>query len=304
MGSPPPPSNAVLVTMKGIGDSIYASWVVNELLNHYPKGFAPYVQTPWPQLFSGIARPVKCITSLRVQAKNLLKYPSLEPLPEGVPRFGIGYNRFESAARRRETSILETLEARAGVVVKSLGLFMDRQKKPASNGARPVVVHYPTLRSEWPCKSRNPIHGAMKRAVEVVAGEGDVISIADVDGETETFVEPESSRPANVRFERGELGLHEIANLLEAARVVVTSVSFVVPMAAALGVPCIVLFGGYAAKSVIVDRRMSAPGNILCIAPERECNCLLIKHECYKILRSGWENRVERWMERMVTDAH
>lgn len=260
------------------------------------------VKTPWPQLYTGTAAPVECESGLRTQKANLRRM-SLGRNSARALRVHVGYGRNISPARERKATLLQCVEASAGVVVEDFRLpeqvsALGDAKRLDRLGVRSpyVLVHYPTRRREWDCPARNPEPGAIAAAVRAVSRPGvDVVSLAWVDPPHEAFVD--ADMPASVQLESGEASLEDMIALVAGAEAVVTPVGFLLVLACALRAPLVAVFGGHMAPDVILDPRMTAYGKAHVVAPDPFCHCVNNHHECRKALPPGWADRLGLWYD-------
>jgi len=295
-------STILIETQHGLGDNVFAAVVVAAMARDARFSGRLAVKTPWPQLYVGTASPVECDSGLRTQKANLRRM-NLGRHSARALRVHVGYGRNISPARERKATLLQCVEASAGVVVDDFRLpeqvvaLGDVGRLDRLGVRSPyVLVHYPTRRREWDCPARNPEPGAIAAAVRAVARPGsDVVSLAWVDPPHEVFVD--ADMPASVRLESGEASLEDMIALVAGAEVVVTTVGFLLVLACAMRAPLVVVFGGHMAPDVIMDPRMTSSGLVHVVAPDPFCHCVNNHHDCRKALPAGWADRLATWYD-------
>lgn len=268
----------------GLGDTFYARPVVKRLA---ARNGRIHLVSPWPQLFWDLPA-VKVIrppsSPFRAQRRNVETVESKvwSDAPSDGPGLLLEYT--ESDLRLKQT-IIETFAAKARLdahpgpedfrfMVPEAWSDDWSRKLP-----RPIgIVHPPTIRKEWPNSSRNPHSKYIQTLIEE-APWVNWISVAWIDGDTERLAGA-PLKGVTDRVEHGELTLEALVGLVAAADFVVTGPCFLLPLAAAVGTPAFVVFGGSVPPETLVDPIMGAA--IRTIAPDPFCRCLEQAHDCRK----------------------
>lgn len=281
-------------TMQGMGDCFAARHVLNELA----RGNDLSIETPWPQLFTGVqgAELVKPEPSpLRSQQRNVdTWWPKKErpgtctmvrPQREVQLSYSFGPER---------ASIPEQLAECCGVSPK-----WDRFGPPAS---RPGFTHLglfrqATLRTEYYNVARNPDPLAIPTVVQLLQKNGiEWLHLNDLwaDGEAELqsraggFVtghgEVLDGPPytASAMACRGEFSLVTLLDLVERATCIVAPMSWLAWAGAAMGIPTLVVMGGFASAEKIFGP--CRPRTLVVLEPKPFCACYNPRHQCEKYL--------------------
>jgi hypothetical protein len=270
-----------LECMGGLGDNIYTrpfvrAWATEE-------GGPCWVRTPWPQLFADLpnvrfSRPP--VMRLRTQAKNMARTDGAvwsSPGPRGDRR------RFQYRLERKGETILQEIERSAGYPAGQPFVFDLPDFGPSPIAGRIAVIRPATVRTEWANLARNPDPAYLAHAAVTLRDAGfKVVVVADVDDKVERIVQPLPI--GDVTLIRGELNVMQLMALIQHAAVVVGGVGFIVPAAAALKTPAVIIGGGNGAHNAprtVVDPRMDA-SRMRFILPDDYCMCANMGHKCDK----------------------
>ena len=267
----------------GIGDTFYMRPAVKAL----SRKRATYVATSWPQLFAGDPR-IKVVrprtVPLRVQKRNVAAVPAgtWAEEPRSAKPIMLSYNSgdyragksvvraFMDAAELEEDPKPE--DFRFSVPEAWFRPWMNEIPRPFG------VVHAPSVRTEWENTSRNPRPDYIQDAVDAAP----FVRWVSV-GWLEEGKERLAGKPlsgVSERFDHGELAFEQLVALVSMADVAICGPCFLLPMAASVGTPVFVVFGGSVPPGLLVDRVMGT--KIQTIAPDPYCACLENNHGCRK----------------------
>lgn len=269
-------------SMRGLGDSIYHRPFIRRLAVDHEV----YVRTPWPELFEDIhnVRLVRDVTQLRTQAKNLFRNRhrswTRQFIPSGMRTIKVWYG-----AGNPYRGILPDLASVFGVPFDP-GLFdLPHGTQSPVNSIRPLALVRPvTIRSEWANPARNCLPTQMQEACTILRERFHVVSVADTVPGVEWFDgEPP---PADTVFHRGELALPALLALIQQAAVIVGSVGWIAPAAAAARRPAILIAGGQGAWNApeLIYSPTVDTSRIRWIMPDAYCRCAPSDHACNKTI--------------------
>lgn len=261
--------------MHGLGDNLYQRPFVRELARRREV----YLSTPWPQLYADL--PIefsKPESPYRSQARNEASQPaSVWSNAVGAP-LKIWYGRDEL----KERSIVQSMAIQFGTGVGT----MDLPPLPASPiEGEYVVVRPVTVRKEWANVARNPLPEYIHEATQAIRNRRiKVVSLADLKGGDEWLIGGPAL--ADVRYERGELGVLEMLALVKGAKLVIGGVGWIVPAAMAGGFQALIIGGGQAlhnSPQTVLGNPADYP-NIRWLLPNPYCRCNRKKHTCRKVI--------------------
>lgn len=283
-------------TQQGFGDCVYARPVVGELCRLHP---AVSIETPWPFLFEDmkIDAFVRPQTELRTQLAHVenVQFDFWKPRDWNRLELQLNYINSETGINvHRSNTVTESIARQAGVVVTpemfQFSATENRLRtaksilKSADVPGEFIIVHYPTVRREWANCSRNPMQGYLAFAARRVSKELGlpIVSIAWVEesGGQEEFAE--NDRPADFRFEHGEVPMPELVAMTQLSAGVISGPCFFLPLCPALSTPWLGLFGGHIAPAVLLDRQRMPLDDVVTVAPEPFCDCFQNWHACEK----------------------
>jgi len=254
----------------GIGDNLHQRPYVRHLAEKYER---VYVLTPCPELYWDIpqARPI-ALEAEPPEPVDRRTWRTQWHDPRGTVasacRAAVGNAyAFEFPVKR------EWLVAARRVLDA-----LDTQGKPI------CLIHRPAVRAAWPCESRNPAPEHFQEAVDAVAGQYHVISLADVSDGNEVFTADVTG--IDTRFEQGELPLITVFGLAQLADMIVTYPSLFLLLGIAIRTPTLCVFGGCAKPDIILDPVMGL-NRCAWAAPEPFCHCGEMDHECNKRIEPG-----------------
>jgi hypothetical protein len=288
-------ASAVIRGMQGLGDNIYTRAAVRA----YTRRKGPvYIYTSWPQVYWDLPDvfPVRPETESRTQNEHMARVhaSAWNALPGGLREIGCGYWPDNEA-------ILETVMRRLGVAGDPIDFslpvkpdwsepWMDDLPKPFG------IVHAPSVRRGWVNSSRNPRPEYVQAIIDATP-DLNWVSVGWTRHDFEWF---EGGPPRNVtwRIEQGELTTGQMLALIARASIALSGPSFMLPAAAALGVPVYVVFGGSLPPDFLIDPRMGP--HVGHVAPFPFCFCKRHDHACHKeIDRERLLERFSRFRESM-----
>lgn len=285
----------VIRGMEGLGDNIYTRAAVRA---YTARNGPVYLYTPWPQLYWDLPEilPARSGTGLRTQSENIarVRAGTWRRPPPGLKEIGCAYSP-------DNPTVLEAMMRWLGVsgdpVDFSLPVppewsepWMDALPQPLG------VVHPPSMRGEWINTARNP----KPEHIQAIIDATPEIHWVSVGWNAEGIEWYAGGPPRNVarRFDKGELTTPQMLGLLSRASLALCGPSFMLPAAAALGVPVFVVFGGSLPPSFLIDPRMGP--RIGHAAPDPFCFCQQHDHACNKeIGRDRLLEEFFRFRERM-----
>ena len=265
----------VIEGMLGMGDNIYQFPIVK----HYAEHYQVTLKTPWPEVYEGLNVDfIKPTTRLRTQNKSIARndatYKTAEPLAVKLHLTYTGW-------RRKGLPLYQGLLHSVNLKDIVYNLRIREAKQTRQNIA---VVRPATLRSEWMASSRNPGPQYIQWAIDYLRNKGlEVFVVADIDPPAEVYDGPRP-RNAHYYFEKGELSIKGMMDLVHQARVVVGGVGFLCPMAIALGTPAVIIHGG--AGGLNRPELIDAPGEgvLRHVLPLKYCPCSNQNHHCNKAI--------------------
>jgi hypothetical protein len=278
-GAPPTVEPKVQIrAMEGLGDNIYTRAAVRS----YVKRNGPvYLFTPWPQLFWDLPEVLVSPreTPFRTQIENLQRVDSAtwHYPPLGLRELGCAYSPHGNP------TALEAMTRWLGVSGDPIDFSMpvrpEWDEPWMDDLPRPLgIVHPPSVRSEWVNTSRNPKPEYIQAVIDATP-EVHWVSLGWNAPGVEWY---DGGNPRQIarRFDAGELRLEQMLALVSRASVALCGPCFLLPMAAALGVPVFTVFGGSYRPEFLIDPRMGP--HVGHVAPSPFCACLQHDHACNK----------------------
>lgn len=242
-----------LDSMHGLGDNIAQRGLVRHLL---AKGHEVYINTPWPDVYYDCPglKFVKTISSLRAQKRNIQKQS--DRMTYDRPTSGTPVKiHYTWDLVQRYGSIPQAIAARAGVLDPVSTAFEDRTpflQAPCAVAVNFYVYHPLTSRKEWPAiAARNPDYkgyAELAQKIQNILRDCKPVSISDEEPGQEEIVK-ETMLKGALEYHKGELDFFSIGAHFLRSAFVMTSPGFFVHLCIALGVPVIVVFGGYENRS-------------------------------------------------------
>lgn len=270
-------------SMKGLGDNIYQRAVLRE----FPG--TVYLDTPWPELYSDLPniRPVRPVTKLRTQAKNVSRSGTHWHNKPAGPAVKIRYGT---------DGMLAGMEKSAGLTAVKFDL-PDFCQSPVTG--RYVVVRPATVRAEWRADSRNPLPEYIATAASIARERGyQVVSVADLQDGAEWPVG--ELPPADITYHRGELSVSELMALVSGAAAVIGGIGWLAPAAMAYRTPAWVVCGGWGAYNSPENLSTPIDAPIEYVVPDNFCRCSNRSHNCDKRI-SDYERKFTAFAERYLT---
>lgn len=284
--------------MHGLGDCIHARAAIRQLL---PRHGRVWLETPWPCLYHDLRESGNLIvinkqSRLRTQRKNAEREAhafSRRKPPLGTKQLRIWYPpdlvRHEGSVLRAMLRATKLDPERYDFSLPLPDAWQQRaaQLIEALAPDKPLLIYRPLVeRTEWKgCDARNPDAAAYRELLESIREQFFVISVADLVPGVEwqpgdaNWLGAEA-RLADVQFHKGELDIEILAALVQRAALTLSAPGFMVPLAQALGVPSVCVFGGYEnGKSFSLGAKL-APH--LAIEPINACDCFSHVHACDK----------------------
>lgn len=274
----------IIQSILSLGDDVYVRSVVRTGVE---DGSVSGVITAWPQLYHDIPVAVHapesfCHPSYTVE--NSRKFVGYSPRPAGARRQRVHY---DPILREGRVTVLGAIERSAGLEVRDFSLSAHPSWGSGVNASRVAVFRYPSKREKfWACPSRDPAPGVISQLAEISMRMGyTVISVANNAPGEEEFLDV--VRPCSHRFERGELGLEQLAGLILQSSFCVSPNGFFWPLVTALGKNLFAVSGGYIHPERVIEARMVSPNSVVRIAaPDSPCDCLRTHHDCDKTIRN------------------
>jgi hypothetical protein len=269
-------ANLLLEGMQGLGDNIYQYPIVKELARENRV----FLRTPWPQVYEGLdIKFVKPPDKLRTQSKNA-NGPGFrfytDKLPPILNHLSLNYSKFHNSGIPIPHSLLMSIGMDAGY----FRYFLQIRKKSAAGGY--VVIRPSTVRTEWRSASRCARSEYIQMALDYCKYKGlRTVVIADVNPPHETYYE-ERPKGATVYYEKGELNVVELMDMVHNARMVIGGVGFIVPMCIALGTPGIIIHGGAGGWNAPELIDCPGHGRLTHVLPKKYCYCRDHNHVCNK----------------------
>lgn len=271
--------------MHGLGDNLHQRSVVRTLSQDHEV----WLETPWPCLYHDMPwiHLVGKGSKLRTQAKNASRERdrfSNVAVPRNAKRLEV---RYPPEAVRRHGSVLAAMSGQCGVEPGDFRLPIQKSWSDRADSLirewkpdRPLMIYRPLVeRTEWGgCRNRNPSHAAYADLFRSIRDDFFVVSVADVAPGKEWIVG--ESVDADVQFHGGELDIEVLSALVARSSLVYTAPGFAVILAQAVGVPSVVVFGGYENSKSFSAGASQAP--YLGIDPVRPCHCFSHTHQCEK----------------------
>lgn len=288
----------------GFGDNLHQRVYVKHLAAQHET---VYVETPCPCLYWDIPglKFVKPDTALRTQSSHMDRYPKSTwvkrpPWPKvkdrrcehGAKDIARGVTVAEKFAEESpsvpydfELPVKEEWIAGARAVLATL-----------DTGGKPIcIVKWPTVREEWQCETRNPDPRYMAELIERYRDDYHFVSVADIRDGAEWFVgEP----VCDTAFHRGELSFETIIGLVSLADMVITYPSVMMLLGIAVRTKTFTVWGGHLPPETHLHPIMGLD-NHAHIAPDPQCGCALMVHDCNKVIDSAeMFRRFERLQKR------
>ncbi|MGI0149507.1 MAG: hypothetical protein ACREDF_08265 [Thermoplasmata archaeon] len=269
----------------GLGDTFYARPALRALSR---RGVPVYAVTSWPQLVTDLPN-VKAIKPdgipFRIQRANVAAAPALmwSQTPKGqIDDILLEYGHGDfKAGRTPVESFLACAEIDESPRSGDFAFPVPPGWVPewVAGLRRPVgVIHAPTVRREWRNTSRNPQVEHLQRIVDAAPW----MTWVSVGWESESneWRDGPPLRGITRACDRGELSTEALVGLVAAADVALAGPCFLLPLAAAVGTPVFVVFGGSVPPDRLIDPLMG--DRIGHVAPEPFCACLQDEHDCRK----------------------
>lgn len=275
----------ILDDFLGLGDTLHIRSLARAMSHKYDL----YVRTATPCLFWDVPdlKFLKPNTDLRAQAAHIETYPAetwsqIPETPDRQARLEIDAKAIAAGA-----SIPAMFAAKTGrnyefrlpippAWEKTIRTLLDEINP---EGKKICVVSPPTLRTEWPCPSQNPIPYYLQAIIDAYADEYHFISVANLEDGAETLVEDLGG--IDTEFNHGELGLTDLCALVSLSDMLLCGPCDLMMIGIATQTKTFAVYGGYIRPSAIVDEAMGLD-LYSDAAPEPFCHCLLPDHECEK----------------------
>lgn len=271
-----PTGIAIVRGMQGLGDNVYQVPVVKWLTTRHRE---VYIHTPWPQLYRDLhgVRVCSFKDALRTQQKNQSQFRFERP----PLRFDAVHHLSYVAAQRKGQALWRGLAECVNMPPESYHLALS---SPVPYRQRVVVVRPATVRREWMAPARNPRQEYIQTALDVAKARGYcTVVVADIAEPDEVY---DGFRPegADVYYERGELRLEALQDLVRSAHAVISGVGFMAPLCMAVGTPALIIHGGAGGWNApeIIDA--PAAGKLTHLLPTSYCRCQNHQHACDKII--------------------
>jgi hypothetical protein len=263
--------------MKGFGDNIYSRAFVKTLSKKYDV----YIATPYPELYEDL--PLKFLsiqTPLRTQSKNIARQTRDYDKRPSCASINPSYTGLHLS----KWSILQSLKNNFKCEPSEFDL-PDWNKKFDFGTKKPICVVRPaTIRKEWLASARNPNPKYIYEAIEALRKRYFIVSVADISPPDEIALEPMPY--ADLRYDKGELGVIDLLSLIKQADLVVGGVGWIVPACLATKTKLFCILGGngaYNSPSKILDDMVDSK-NVKFAIPRNYCNCKSMTHECDKTI--------------------
>jgi hypothetical protein len=259
--------------MKGFGDNIYQRAFVREIV----KTRNVYLSTPYPELYEDLGvKFINMQTPLRTQSKNIARQTRSYCARPKCEAINPSYNGHDL----RTGSIIKGMSSKFGIKPKdySLPSFENviKTEKPI------CVVRPATIRSEWKASARNPNPDYIFDAIERARNDYFVVSVADISPPHEIALNPLPY--ADLSLNSGELDVKQLLGLIQAAKLVIGGVGWIVPACIATQTPLFCILGGngkYNAPEKITDEAMDLR-KVYFAKPDNYCHCENMTHNCDK----------------------
>lgn len=293
----------------GFGDNFYQRAVIKDLAKEYKK---VYLKTAFPEAYWDLPNVEFIYPSsmpLRTQEKHMkgqkkTVWSSLPKKYDSVRWDQLG----PSSQKKIQTKYIE-LENRKDfdfLFPVKKEWIKDAEDLKASlkiGGKKLCIVRRPTNRSEWNCPSRNPKPEYYQAIIDEYKDEYFYLGLADIEKRIEWF--DGKITGIDKEFNKGEIPITTILGLLKIADMSICYPSFFMIASIAIRGKCFCIFGG-AAEPFHVIRKGFNLENFSHVAPEPFCNCMDMKHSCYKeipmdTLMGGFKELKdrERWINKV-----
>jgi hypothetical protein len=290
MRMPDRPARYVVQGFEGMGDTAYMRPVIRAFARRVGGA---YVRTPWPEFFWDCPEvmPVKPpVLTYRSQAANTQRADQsqwyVEPWNLAEARCG-----YDMRVINERHSVLSACANSLAVPEVDLGPFhlpvnpaWERDWECGDIPPQLALVHPPVVRAEWRCPARNP---RMEYVQACMDARPDLswVSVGWLEQTVEWIDGPEPRGLAG-RLDGGELvPVSQLLWLLSRARIALCGPSFLLSVAAALGVPVFCVFGGFMSPGCLIDPRMGE--RVGHVAPEPFCHCMVVDHACNREIGAG-----------------
>lgn len=282
---PDKPARHVVEGFEGMGDTAYMGPAIRAFARRVGGA---YLRTPWPEFFWDCpdVHPVKPkVLTYRSQAANTQRADQsqwyVEPWNLAEARCG-----YDMGLVNDRHSVISACARSLGVADADLAPFSlranpewERDWEHGDLPPRLALVHAPVVRKEWACPARNP---RMEYVQACIDARPDLnwISVGWLEQTVEWYDGPEPGGLA-ARLDRGELvPVAQLLWLASRAEIALCGPSFLLPVAAALGLPVFCVFGGFMSPGCLVDPRMGE--RVGHVEPEPFCHCLKVDHACHR----------------------
>jgi hypothetical protein len=264
--------------MKGLGDNIYQRAFIKNLV----KTNDVYLATPWPEIYEDL--PVKFLamqTPLRTQAKNLAKQDREYFIRPDAGAINPSYN----GIGLKRVNIVQNMASKFGIQPTDFDLPHFDCPIDLKSIKKPICVVRPvTLRTEWLASARNPEPAYIFDVINRIKSHYFVVSVADILPPQEIALNPLPH--ADLTFHAGELNVKQLLGLIQAAKLVVGGVGWIVPACIATKTPLFCILGGngmFNAPHKITDECMDL-SRITFATPDKFCMCDRMQHKCNKTI--------------------
>lgn len=294
------PSEALVNSMRGMGDNIFQRPYVATLCGLYDKVF---IDTPWPHLYADMPSNLILVppqTNLRTQAKNINVNSHM--YAEGVS--SPTATRYRPSYRLRHSrSIYRDFDNR----IPRTGFFfhMDPPESWANDlpfdPSEPFcLVRNTTTRREWFVKNRNCRNEYLQFAAELYKDFTGckIIEIADIDNDIEK-IDGEHIKVADLRLTKGELSHPNLIWAFKNAASVISCTGFALPLTQMVRANALIIFGGYELPKWFEHEEHDCP-DVLTITPDNPCGCYIKNHNCNLEISEG---RLRKKVEELVSNG-
>jgi hypothetical protein len=276
--------------MHGIGDNLHQRAVMRILRETHNVTLESSWHSLYHDLIGGDFRVVTRATALRTQQKNARREAALfAPNPPHHHLTNSIHMRYVTSTinATKSHTITEALFKCAGIGDRfaeadfrlpldpnwttEANYRMKQWREGPNKSGKPVMIYRPlVVRPEWMgSKVRNAVPEQYRAIVSHLHQKFFCVSVADLEPQKEWL--DGDQIPADLHFHKGEFVIEELAALMRAADLVLTSGGFAAMLGPAVETPTISILGGYEPPSWCADSGKFSP--FLCIAPPRPCQC-------------------------------
>ncbi len=306
----------------GLGDNIYQLPIVEEFCRvHHDREV--YLRTPWPQLYksvlyrNGNLRLFPSDTNLRDCKANETRQKRLgvyDPLPaKWLEGEAYELNYRSAMMADPDLDVFGGLATSIGVEPRVTGGVLTwftatpDARKVIGDG-RLILARPASLRTEWPCQSRNPRPRIIADVLDVLrhARNGRTcrfVSVANLDGVAECLADGELpfriGHEIDEAFEHGQIDIDAVLTAASSAVVLVGPPGWIIPFSIVRRIPAIIVFGGHTKPACLIPDWCDW---IMPIAPEPFCDCRDNYHDCEKRLRFD-ARAIAVWADRHIPEG-